>query len=99
MLIFTNSVFKLKTVHKWTVSNSMVLYLMFVRNGILRSRNDQIIALPSFKRVDLLMFTKSVFRVPKVEICAVLSSTEVDLLMLRNHVFRQRNDQIWSLPS
>ncbi len=78
MLIFTNSVFKLQSVHKWTVSNSRVLYLMFVRNGIFMSRIFQIIAVPSFKRVDLLMFTKSGFNVPKVEICAVPSSNEVN---------------------
>ena len=48
----------------------------------------QIIAVPSFKRVDFLMFTKSGFRVPNVEICEVLSSNEVNLLMLRNNVFR-----------
>ncbi len=46
------------------------------------------------KWVDLLIFTKSGFRVPKVEICAVLSSNEVDLLKLRNRVFSFRNVQI-----
>ena len=69
------------------------------RNGIFRSRNVQIIAVASCKRVDLLMFTKSVFRVPNDEICAVLSINKVDLLMLRNRVFRQRNDQKCAVQS
>ena len=96
MLIFTNSVFKLQSVHKWTVSG---LYLMFVRNGIFMSRNVQIIAVPSCKRVDLPIFTKSDFKVRNVEICAVLSGNELDMLKLKNRVFRQRNDQIWAMPS
>ena len=58
-----------------------------------RSRIVQIIAGPYCKRVDFVMFTKSGFRVPKLEIWAVLSSNEVDLLMLRNRVFRHRNNQ------
>ncbi len=55
--------------------------------------NIQIIAEPSCKSVDLLMFTNTGFRVRNVEMCAVLSSNEDDLLMLRNRVFRARNDQ------
>ena len=60
---------------------------MIVRNGIFRSRNVQIIAVLSCKRVDLLMLRNSVFTVRNVEICAVLSRNEVDLLKLRNRVF------------
>ena len=72
---------------------------LIVRNGISKSRNVDIIAVTSRKRVDLLMFTYSVFRVRNVEIYAVLSSNEVDLLMLRNRVFRLRFVQIWAVPS
>ena len=64
-----------------------------------KSRNVQIIGVPSCRRVNLLMFTNTSFRVRNVEICAVLSSKEVDLLTLRNRVSMQRNDQLWSMPS
>ena len=70
-----------------------------LRHGIFSSRIFQIIAVPSCKRVDLLMFMNSGFRVRNFEICAVLSSKKVDLLTLRNRVFMQRNDQLWSMPS
>ncbi len=63
-----------------------------------KSRNVQIIGVPSCRRVELLMFTNSGFKVRNVEICAVLSSNEVDLQILRNRVFRQRNNEIWAMP-
>ncbi len=63
-----------------------------------KSRNVQIIGVPSCRRVELLMFTNSGFKVRNVEICAVLSSNEVGLQILRNRVFRQRNDKIWAMP-
>ena len=40
------------------------------------------------KRVDLMMFTKSGFRVRNVEICAVLSNNDVNWVMLRYRIFR-----------
>ena len=55
-------------------------------------RNVQIIAGPFCKTVDLLIFTKTGFRVRNVEICAVWSSNEVDMLMLRNRVLGPRSD-------
>ncbi len=61
----------------WTVSNCICVYLLIVRNGILRFRNVQIIAVPSSKSVDLLMFTNSGFRVRNVDIWAVILSNEV----------------------
>ena len=44
--------------------------------------NFQIIAVPSCKRVDFLLFTNSCFKVRNDEICEVLSSNEFELLML-----------------
>ena len=48
-----------------------------------RSPKFQIIAVPFFKRVDLLMITNIGFRVRNVEICAVQSSKEFYLPMTR----------------
>ena len=64
-----------------------------------QSRNVQIIAVPSCKGVDLLMFTNSGFMVRNVEICAVLSSYEFDLLMHRNRFFKLRSDEICAVLS
>ena len=80
--------FKLQNIQIWNLYNWKGVYLLKVRNGIFKSRNVQIIAVTSRKRMDLLMF-----RVRNVEICAVLSSNEVDLLMPKNYVFIHRNDQ------
>ena len=64
-----------------------------------QGRNLQIFAVTSCKRIDILMFPNSGFRVRNVEISAVLSSKEVDLLMLRKSDFRQRNDQKCAVQS
>ena len=74
------------------------------------SPNIQIIAVPSCKSVDFLMFVNSGLMVRNVEICAVLtsneieilsvlSSNEIDCLMLRNRVIRQGNDQKCAVQS
>ena len=73
--------FQLQNVLKWTVSMCTGVFSDCL-DWQFQISNVQIIAVPSFKRVDLLMFTNSGFRVQNVEICAVLSSNEVDLLML-----------------
>ncbi len=55
-------------------------------------RTVYIRAVPSCKRVDVLMLTNIGFRVRKVQM-DVLSSNEIELLMLKNRVFRVRNEQ------
>ena len=99
LLIFTNSVFKCAKRSDIDCVDLQRGLFVDLRHGIFSSGIFQIIAVPSCKRVDLLMFMNSGFRVRNVEICAVLSSKEVELLTLRNRVFMQRNDQLWSMPS
>ena len=69
------------------------LEVLIVKEGIFKSRNVQIIALPLCKCVDILKFTSNGFTVRNDEICAVLCSNEVDLQMPRKCVFRPRNDK------
>ena len=69
------------------------------RNSVFNLRNFQISAVPSYKRVDLLILRNCLFSLRNVQIWAVLSINEVDLLMLRNIVFRLRNVQKCAVPS
>ena len=64
-----------------------------------RLRSFQIRAVPSCKKVDLIILRNSVFRTRNIEIWAVMSSNEVDLLMLRNRVFSLRIVQKYAVPS
>ena len=98
VLIFTNSVSSCKTFNMICVELQMCLFAD-CQVCHFRSRKFQVIAVPSFKRVDLLMFTNISFMVRNVEICAVLSSNEFDLLILKNRVLRQRNNQKCAVQS
>ena len=83
--------FKLQNVHMDCVDVQGFLFANTQELNV-RSRNAQIFAVPTCKRVDLLMYKNSSFSMRNAEICAVLSSKEFDLLMLRNRVFRQLKD-------
>ncbi len=81
LLIFTNSVFNFQAAKRSDMDCVELQRGLFAdcQEWHCKSRNVQIIGVPSCRRVELLMFTNSGFKVRNVEICAVQSSNEVDL--------------------